>query len=144
MKFGSVVRPCTTTPWLHIDGLAQDRSNSIANALELLQFCTNPSIWCDAVFVYQNGVNSAYQIITKYYLFCYIRHFLLNKEFVCHTWNVNVIPCKILLRETFHRTRRIIVNNRYVLRSSLRIYLRYIVSYFFWCSQRSITSDPVV
>ena len=30
-----------------IDGLAQDWSNSIANALELLQFCTKASTWCD-------------------------------------------------------------------------------------------------
>ena len=29
---------------LHIEGLAQDCSNSIANALELLQSCTKPSI----------------------------------------------------------------------------------------------------
>ena len=28
----------------HIDGLAQDCSNSIANALELLQYCAKPSI----------------------------------------------------------------------------------------------------
>ena len=28
-----------------IDGLVQDCSNSIANALELLQSCTKPSIW---------------------------------------------------------------------------------------------------
>ena len=28
-----------------IDGLVQDYSNSIANALELLQSCTKPSIW---------------------------------------------------------------------------------------------------
>ena len=28
----------------HIDGLVQDWSNSIANALELLQSCTKPSI----------------------------------------------------------------------------------------------------
>ena len=28
----------------HIDGLLQDCSNSIANALELLQSCTKPSI----------------------------------------------------------------------------------------------------
>ena len=28
-----------------IDGLLQDCSNSIANALELLQFCTKPSKW---------------------------------------------------------------------------------------------------
>ena len=30
---------------LHIDGFAQDCSNSIANALELLQSCTKPTIW---------------------------------------------------------------------------------------------------
>ena len=30
---------------IHIDGLVQDRSNSIANALELLQVCTKPSIY---------------------------------------------------------------------------------------------------
>ena len=29
----------------YIDGLVQDRSNSIANALELLQSCTKPSTW---------------------------------------------------------------------------------------------------
>ena len=29
---------------LHIDGLVQDRSNSIANAMELLQSCSKPSI----------------------------------------------------------------------------------------------------
>ena len=35
--------------WIRlIDGLVQDCNNSIANALELLQSCTNPSIWsCD-------------------------------------------------------------------------------------------------
>ena len=31
--------------WLNIDGLAQGRRNSIANALELRLPCTNPSIW---------------------------------------------------------------------------------------------------
>ena len=30
---------------IHIDGLVQNCSNSSANALELLQFCTKPSIW---------------------------------------------------------------------------------------------------
>ena len=30
----------------NIDGLVQDCSNSISNALELLQFCTKPSILC--------------------------------------------------------------------------------------------------
>ena len=32
--------------WCHMDGLVQDCSNSIANALELLQSCTKPSMWC--------------------------------------------------------------------------------------------------
>ena len=32
-------------PGLDIDGLVQDCSNSIANALELLQSCTKPSIY---------------------------------------------------------------------------------------------------
>ena len=32
--------------WCHIDGLVQECSNSIANALELLQSCTKPSMWC--------------------------------------------------------------------------------------------------
>ena len=30
---------------IHINGLVQDCSNSIANALELLQSCTKPSIY---------------------------------------------------------------------------------------------------
>ena len=32
-------------PQSHLDGLVQDYSNFIANALELLQSCTKPSIW---------------------------------------------------------------------------------------------------
>ena len=36
--------------WMNnIDGLVQDRSNSIANAMELLQSCTKPSIQPDSV-----------------------------------------------------------------------------------------------
>ena len=34
-----------------IDGLAQERCNSIANALELRLSCTNPSIWCKSYFL---------------------------------------------------------------------------------------------
>ena len=30
---------------LHIDGLVQEKSNAIANALELLLSCTNPPVW---------------------------------------------------------------------------------------------------
>ena len=31
--------------WNHVDGLVQERRNSIANALELRLSCTNPSMW---------------------------------------------------------------------------------------------------
>ena len=31
--------------WNYIDGLVQDCSISIANTLELLQSCTEPSVW---------------------------------------------------------------------------------------------------
>ena len=34
---------------MHIDGLVQERRNSIANALELRLSCTNPSIWPSSV-----------------------------------------------------------------------------------------------
>ena len=37
---------------LNIDGLVQDCSNSIANALELLQSCTKPSISCIIFFLF--------------------------------------------------------------------------------------------
>ena len=33
--------------YLHIDGLVQECSNSIANAMELLQSCIKPLIYCD-------------------------------------------------------------------------------------------------
>ena len=38
----------------HVDGFVQDCSNSIANALEILQSCTKPSIWY--YFVLWNGI----------------------------------------------------------------------------------------
>ena len=37
--------PSQTYSVVHIDGLVQDCTNSIANALELLQSCTKPSTW---------------------------------------------------------------------------------------------------
>ena len=47
----------------YFDSLVQDCSNSIADALELLQSCTKPSIWCycyDVVFLLsQNKHRSA-------------------------------------------------------------------------------------
>ena len=36
---------CHLIWYQYINGLVQDCSNSIANALELLQSCTKPSIW---------------------------------------------------------------------------------------------------
>ena len=44
--------------WLHIDGLVQERCNSIANALELQQSCTKPSI---------RSHNTCYIARTSYY-----------------------------------------------------------------------------
>ena len=43
-KIVCLLLPCTTS-WMLFDGLVQDCSNSIANALELLQSCTKPSCW---------------------------------------------------------------------------------------------------
>ena len=40
--------------WEHIDGLAQDCSNSIATALELLQSCSKPSICCCGIWQWIN------------------------------------------------------------------------------------------
>ena len=53
----------------HIDGLVQERRNSIANALELRLSCTNPSIFefCDKVS--HNALpDIAKQIITTSFL----------------------------------------------------------------------------
>ena len=44
--------------WLHFEGLVQDCSNSIANALELLQSCTKPLI------CYSNKQYSLDEIVT--------------------------------------------------------------------------------
>ena len=41
----SVVMMGHSSTQLYIDGLVQDYSNSSALAMELLQSCTNPSIW---------------------------------------------------------------------------------------------------
>ena len=41
-----------TLPWHHIDGLAQDCSISIVDALEILQPCIKPSIWESCSYVY--------------------------------------------------------------------------------------------
>ena len=39
--------------WPQVDGLVQDCSNSIANALELLQSCTKPSKWSSIMTIHQ-------------------------------------------------------------------------------------------
>ena len=40
----SIIKAKSLICYTHIDGLVQDCSNSIANALELLQACTEPLI----------------------------------------------------------------------------------------------------
>ena len=41
----------------YIDTLEQDCSNSIANALELLQSCAMPSIWCTMIIDIVSGIS---------------------------------------------------------------------------------------
>ena len=53
----------------HIDGLVQDRCNSIANALELRLFCSNPSI-----YIHVNNI--------KYSFFITISN--MEQQFVVH------------------------------------------------------------
>ena len=57
-KRNSIAIGCISFALSHqydIDGLVQDCSNSIANALELLQSCTKPSIYCiQAIFLGHN------------------------------------------------------------------------------------------
>ena len=36
---------CEAYLWVYVDGLVQERRNSIANALELRLSCTNPSMY---------------------------------------------------------------------------------------------------
>ena len=43
----------------HVDGLVQYCSNSIANALELLQSCSKPSMWSSFMFSYINSAGQA-------------------------------------------------------------------------------------
>ena len=40
---------------LHVNGLVQERRNSIANTLELHLSCTNPSMWSYNLITYQKG-----------------------------------------------------------------------------------------
>ena len=42
---------------LHLDGIARDCSYSIANALELLQSCTEPLMWCRSVNARKTGLH---------------------------------------------------------------------------------------
>ena len=37
--------------WYHVDGMVQDCTNSSALAMELLQSCTEPSMWCHQSWV---------------------------------------------------------------------------------------------
>ena len=48
-----------------LEGLVQDCSNSIANALELLQSCTEPSIW-PILFASRNGDEFCHWVAAEY------------------------------------------------------------------------------
>ena len=68
-----------TRPCIHIDGLVQDCSNSIANALELLQSCTMRSIWQwlhqrekNEALSWGKMVQSHYQLQTHHTMVCNI------------------------------------------------------------------------
>ena len=49
----------------HFGGSAQDCSNSIANALELLQSCTKPSIWCSWTVLPKVNIGAANEKLEK-------------------------------------------------------------------------------
>ena len=66
--------------YLHFEGLIQDCNNSIANAPELLQSCTKPSIWCYTVYLEglvqdcSNSIANALELVqscTKPSVWCY-------------------------------------------------------------------------
>ena len=73
----------------HSNGLVQDCSNSIANALELLQFCTKPSIcfWSHfVVYLLANESRSFYFLITA-------PHFSLSQNILlilCCFWDHSI------------------------------------------------------
>ena len=48
---------CLLAPNHHIDGLVQDCSNSVVNALELLQSCSEPSIWNNDLITNEASLN---------------------------------------------------------------------------------------
>ena len=62
----------------HIDGLVQNCSYSIANALELLQSCTKPSIsWCIWRISNSWEVNCKWHLFLHMYMYCMLD---------MHTW----------------------------------------------------------
>ena len=63
----------------HIDGLVQDCSNSIANALELLQSCTKPLIYVNisSCIMFDYGVHK--HVIHWKYLGCWLWYHLETK-----------------------------------------------------------------
>ena len=60
----------------NIDGLVQDCSNSIVNALELLQSCTKPSISCWRVYSASHKLCT--QFIVLVFLWVYFRSWLIH------------------------------------------------------------------
>ena len=49
----------------HIDGLVQERHNSIANALEMRLSCTNPSIYTQAIIRGREGIMKLLNTFSK-------------------------------------------------------------------------------
>ena len=56
----------------HINGLVQERCNSIANALELRISCINPAIWCPV------DINFYFMVVWEIYMPGEILVYILN------------------------------------------------------------------
>ena len=85
---------------LHIDGLVQDCSNSIANVLELLQSCTKPSI---CVIFSQVMLPKAFQHTFPHFFKCKLKDVIVRYDFYSLTLIVNWMKISIAtLRMYFH------------------------------------------
>ena len=92
---------CPHPPWYDIDGLVEDCSNSIANALESLQSCTEPSI-LSCFFRYAFVYSIDCEERGRHKKFCFIfnvlfnedlyRHFLRAWYHLLHLWYITLIP----------------------------------------------------
>ena len=78
----------------YVDGSALDCSNSIADALELLQSCTKPLIWCvDEGMMTKLLFYSCYFVFTFFYI--YINNYYVVKQLylLCFTVALHVYVC---------------------------------------------------